>query len=141
MLPPAPPSETMTNQPTSIPGIAPTTSVRITDGTGTPAGGAIGNSTAPMDVATLTQTRIKALSSMAEKMGCSLSQLAIAWSLRNSTSQSVIVSADTCEHLLEILGSLPVVAKITFPVNEDIDKILGNKLRRLLSEQGSGWRD
>ena len=28
----------MPNQPTSIPGIAPTTSVRITDGSGTPAG-------------------------------------------------------------------------------------------------------
>merc|ERR1712223_1656333 len=127
-----PPSAPQMTQPTSIPGIAPTTSVRITDGTGTPAGnsgGAIGNSgpTAPMDVATLTQTRIKALSSMAEKMGCSLSQLAVAWCLRNSTSQSVIASADTCEHLLEILGSLPVVAKITHPVNEDIDKILGNR--------------
>jgi len=118
------PGQPLPNQPT---GIAPTTSFRINDGTGTPGNSAITNSTGPIDVTTVTQTRIKALSAMAEKMGCSLSQLAIAWCLRNSTSQSVIASANTTEQLLEILGSLPVVAKITFPVNEDIDKILGNK--------------
>lgn len=92
-----------------ISNIAPTTSVRITDGSGTPAGGATANSAPPMDIAALTQARIKALTAMADKMGCSLSQLAIAWCLRNSTSQSVIVSANSTEQLLEILGSLPVM--------------------------------
>ena len=39
----------------------------------------IGNSTNAMDVTALTQAKIKALTVMAEKLGCSLSQLAIAW--------------------------------------------------------------
>jgi len=80
-----------------------------------------------VDVASQTQSKIKALSIMAEKLGCSLTQLAIAWCLRNSTSQSVIASASSMEQLLEILNSLPIVAKITHPVNEEIDKILQNK--------------
>ena len=42
-------------------------------------------------------------------IGCTLSQLAVAWCLRNSTSQSVIASANSTEQLLEILGSLPVI--------------------------------
>jgi len=130
MLPPET-SITMSNQPTSIPGIAPTTSVRIpADGSATPAGVTTVNSTGPMDVAAMTQSRIKLLTKMADKHGCTLSQLAVAWCLRNSTSQSVIASANSTEQLLEILGSLPIVAKITHPVNEEIDKILGNKPAR-----------
>jgi len=130
MLPPET-SITMPNQPTSIPGIAPTTSVRIpADGSATPAGVTTVNSTGPMDVAAMTQSRIKLLTKMADKHGCTLSQLAVAWCLRNSTSQSVIASANSTEQLLEILGSLPIVAKITHPVNEEIDKILGNKPAR-----------
>ena len=144
-------------QPTAIP-VAPTTSVRITDGSGTPAG-ATANSTPPMDITALTQARIKALTAMADKMGCSLSQLSIAWCLRNSTSQSVIVSASSSEQLLDILGSLPVrfsnshssslvinfsfqiVAKITHPINEDIEKILGNKPQRppMISTLQTRW--
>jgi len=126
-------------QPTAIP-VAPTTSVRITDGSGTPAG-ATANSTPPMDITALTQARIKALTAMADKMGCSLSQLSIAWCLRNSTSQSVIVSASSSEQLLDILGSLPIVAKITHPINEDIEKILGNKPQRppMISTLQTRW--
>jgi len=122
-----------------IPSIAQQT--RIIDGAGTPAGGATANSTPPMDMASLTQARIKALTAMADKMGCSLSQLAIAWCLRNSTSQSVIVSANTTEQLLEILGSLPIVAKITHPVNEELEKILGNKPQRppMISTLQTRW--
>jgi len=106
-----------------------TTSIRVpmsNDATPTPlpAGATAANN---VDVASQTQSKIKALSIMAEKLGCSLTQLAIAWCLRNSTSQSVIASASSMEQLLEILNSLPIVAKITHPVNEEIDKILQNK--------------
>merc|ERR1712218_261278 len=106
-----------------------------------PQGGAMANSTPHMDITALTQARIKALTAMADKMGCSLSQLAIAWCLRNATSQSVIVSANSTEQLLEILGSLPIVAKITHPVNEDIEKILGNKPQRppMISTLQTRW--
>lgn len=138
MLPP-PQTTQLINQPTSISGIA-QTSVRINDGAGTPAGNNA-NSVTPMDVTAVTHTRIKALTSMAEKMGCNLSQLAIAWCLRNSTSQSVVASANSTDQLLEILGSLPIVAKITHPVNEEIDKILGNKPMRppMISTLQTRW--
>jgi aryl-alcohol dehydrogenase-like predicted oxidoreductase len=61
-----------------------------------------------MDEVDVAHARIKALTGMAEKMGATLSQLAIAWTMRNSTSQCVILSASTPDHLLEILNSLPV---------------------------------
>lgn len=139
MVPAPLPQTTIPNQPINTQVIAPTTSIRMTDGAGTP--GANANSVSPMDVTAMTQTRIKALSQMADKMGCSLSQLAIAWCLRNSTSQSVIASASSPEHLLEILGSLPIVAKISHGVNEDIDKILGNKPMRppMISTLQTRW--
>lgn len=110
------------------PGAPLTTTIRVPthDGTATPVTGATANCSS-VDIAAQTQSKIKALSLMAEKLGCSLTQLAIAWCLRNSTSQSVIASASSMEQLLEILNSLPIVAKITHPVNEEIDKILQNK--------------
>eukprot|EP00094_Tigriopus_californicus_P006132 TCALIF_05905-PA protein Name:"Similar to kcnab3 Voltage-gated potassium channel subunit beta-3 (Xenopus laevis)" AED:0.12 eAED:0.12 QI:0/0.85/0.75/0.87/1/1/8/134/398 len=75
-------------------------------------------------------TKIKQLSAVAENLGCTLNQLAIAWNLRNQTSQSMVVSAVTIEQFWDIIQSLTFVSKITHHVNEDLDKILGNKPSR-----------
>lgn len=74
--------------------------------------------------------RVKALGGVAERIGCTLTQLSLAWCVRNQTSQVIIISATSPDHLIETLNSLAVVPKLTHHVNEDIDKILGNKPAR-----------
>merc|ERR1712037_551610 len=46
-------------------------------------------------------TRVKQLEAIAERLGASLTQLVLAWSLRNNTSQVVIVSAATTDQFLQ----------------------------------------
>jgi potassium voltage-gated channel Shaker-related subfamily A beta protein 2 len=143
------PQTTITNQPSPVVSIGHpkmnmamgVSSTRINDGAEGPVG-VTSMVTAPvMDEVDVAHARIKALTGMAEKMGATLSQLAIAWTMRNSTSQCVILSASTPDHLLEILNSLPFIAKITHPVNEDIDKILSNKPSRppMISTLQTRW--
>lgn len=52
--------------------------------------------------------KIKSLGVIAEKLGCSLIQLQVAWQVRNQTVQSTTISATTPEQLMEILNSLSV---------------------------------
>jgi len=54
------------------------------------------------------QSKIKQLSSTAERLGCTLHQLAVAWTVRNQTSQSCIISASTPEQMTELINSLAV---------------------------------
>jgi len=74
--------------------------------------------------------KVKRLSAIADRVGCNLVQLQLAWQLRNQTVQSTTVSATTPGQLLDLLHSLEVVPKLTAGVIEDIDKILGNKPTR-----------
>jgi len=74
--------------------------------------------------------RVKHLESIAERLGVSLSQLVLAWSLRNNTSQSVIVSANSVEQLCLLLNSLQLMPKLTNSLMEEIDKLLSNKPTR-----------
>lgn len=75
-------------------------------------------------------SKIKALSAIAERLGCNLVQLQVAWQIRNQTIQSTSISAATPEQLMEILNSLAFISKITHGTIEDIDKILCNKPAR-----------
>jgi len=74
--------------------------------------------------------RVKQLEAVAEKLGASLCQLVVAWSLRNNTSQSLIVSASSVEQLCLILNSLQLLPKLTNAIMDDIDKVLSNKPSR-----------
>jgi len=74
--------------------------------------------------------RVKQLEAVAEKLGVSLCQLVVAWSLRNNTSQSLIVSASSAEQLCLILNSLQLLPKLTNAIMDDIDKVLSNKPSR-----------
>eukprot|EP00095_Tigriopus_kingsejongensis_P010658 maker-scaffold627_size122700-snap-gene-0.33 protein:Tk10658 transcript:maker-scaffold627_size122700-snap-gene-0.33-mRNA-1 annotation:"voltage-gated potassium channel subunit beta-2" len=75
-------------------------------------------------------TKIKQLANLAEKLGCTINQLAIAWNIRNQTSQNIVISAVSIEQFWDIMQSLTFVSKITHHVNEDLDKILANKPAR-----------
>jgi len=71
--------------------------------------------------------RVKQLETIAERLGASLTQLVLAWSLRNNTSQCVIVSASSIEQLCMLFNSLQLLPKLTNTIMDEMDKILTNK--------------
>jgi len=71
--------------------------------------------------------RVKQLETIAERLGASLTQLVLAWSLRNNTSQCVIVSAASMEQLCMLFNSLQLLPKLTNSLMEEVDKVLTNK--------------
>ncbi|XP_071214082.1 voltage-gated potassium channel subunit beta-1-like isoform X2 [Salvelinus alpinus] len=73
------------------------------------------------------QAKLKELGHIAEKLGCTLPQLAVAWCLRNEGVSSVLLGSSSPEQLTENLGSIQFLPKMTSHVVSDIDRILGNK--------------
>lgn len=73
--------------------------------------------------------KVRALMPVAEELGCSMAQLALAWCLRNPNVSTVILGATRVSQLEENLGSAGVVEKLTPEVMERIEAVLGNKPR------------
>ncbi|OBZ79692.1 putative voltage-gated potassium channel subunit beta [Grifola frondosa] len=72
--------------------------------------------------------KVKALTEFAQKeLGCSVSQLALAWLAVNPNTSTVILGASKPWQLIENLKALDVIPKLTPAVLENIDKILDNK--------------
>lgn len=74
--------------------------------------------------------RMRELSVLAEKLGCSLTQLAIAWCLKNESVQSLLLGASTPEQLYDSIQSLQIVPKLNSNIITEIDRILENKPTR-----------
>ncbi|XP_040578394.1 voltage-gated potassium channel subunit beta-2 isoform X1 [Lepeophtheirus salmonis] len=72
-------------------------------------------------------SKLLQLRNYADKLGCTLSQLQVAWSVRNQTCQCVIISASDSNELDELIGSLKIISKLSPQSMEEIDKILCNK--------------
>jgi voltage-dependent potassium channel beta subunit len=68
-----------------------------------------------------------ALKPVADELGCSMAQLAIAWCLKNPNVSTVILGASRVEQLDENLESVAVAEKLTREVLEKIETILGNR--------------
>uniref|UniRef100_A0A3B3QU68 Voltage-gated potassium channel subunit beta-1 n=1 Tax=Paramormyrops kingsleyae TaxID=1676925 RepID=A0A3B3QU68_9TELE len=73
------------------------------------------------------QAKLKELAHVAEKLSCTLPQLAVAWCLRNEGVSSVLLGTSNPEQLTENLGAIQVLPKMTSHVVSDIDHILGNR--------------
>ncbi|XP_075426656.1 voltage-gated potassium channel subunit beta-1 isoform X2 [Ascaphus truei] len=73
------------------------------------------------------QTKLKDLSPIAERLGCTLPQLAVAWCLRNEGVSSVLLGSSNPEQLVENLGAIQVLPKMTSHIVNEVDNILGNK--------------
>ena len=71
--------------------------------------------------------KVKQLVPIANDLGCTLAQLAIAWCLKNQNISSVILGASRVEQLQENLQALEVEPKLTPDVVERIEQIMGNK--------------
>ena len=61
------------------------------------------------------------------ELGCTATQLALAWVARNPNTSTVILGATKPEQLLENLKALELLPKLTHEVLTKIDEIVGNK--------------
>lgn len=64
---------------------------------------------------------------VADELGCSMAQLALAWCLKNPNVSTVITGASRVEQVTENMAALEVVDKLTDDVMERIEAILDNK--------------
>jgi voltage-dependent potassium channel beta subunit len=71
--------------------------------------------------------KVQALEPIAKELGCTLSQLAIAWCLKNPFVSTVITGATRVEQVNENMKASEVAPKLTPEVLERIDKIFGTK--------------
>jgi len=71
--------------------------------------------------------KIDGLRPLAQELGCSLSQLAIAWCAKNPNVSTVITGASRVEQVVENFKSLSLLPKLTPAVMEKIDAVLKNK--------------
>jgi voltage-dependent potassium channel beta subunit len=71
--------------------------------------------------------KIRELAKVAEELGCTRSQLAIAWCLKNPNVSTVITGASKVQQVEENMRSLDVVKKLKRPVMDRIEDILKNK--------------
>lgn len=67
--------------------------------------------------------KTRQLGNIAKELGCTLSQLAIAWCLKNPNVSTVITGATKLEQLEENLGALEVKPKLTADVMNKIDSL------------------
>lgn len=71
--------------------------------------------------------KVRELSVVADQVGCSLAQLAIAWLLRFPQVSSVITGATRVAHVEENVAAIEVVDRLTPEVLDRIEGVLGNK--------------
>jgi voltage-dependent potassium channel beta subunit len=69
--------------------------------------------------------KIQALEPIAQELGCTLSQLALAWCLKNPYVSSVITGASRVEQVHENMKASKVAPKLTQEVMERIDQVFG----------------
>jgi len=70
---------------------------------------------------------VKALQPVADELGCTMSQLALAWCVKNPKVSSVITGASRPEQVKENMKALDILPKLTAEVMARIDSILKNK--------------
>ena len=71
--------------------------------------------------------KVKRIQPIAEELGCTMAQLALAWCLKNPHVSTVITGASRPEQVHENMKALEIVARLTDPVIERIESILENK--------------
>ncbi len=69
-----------------------------------------------------------------------MTQLALAWCVKNKDVSTVLLGATKPHQLEENLGSLAVVEKLNAQHMAEIEQILGNKPKSYMGYGGSGMR-
>ena len=85
--------------------------------------------------------KIKKLADYASSnLGCSLTELALAWCIKNKNVSTVILGITNPDQLKENLNCLSVAEKLTSKQMEEIDEILDNKPEPYTGFGGQGMR-
>lgn len=71
--------------------------------------------------------KVKAAAQIAEELGCTAAQLAIAWCLKNQNVSTVITGASRPDQITENAKAVQVAERITSEMLAKIDDIMGNK--------------
>ncbi|KAF1944074.1 voltage-gated potassium channel subunit beta-1 channel subunit beta-1 [Clathrospora elynae] len=71
--------------------------------------------------------KVKELTKIAEKIGGTTTQLALAWAAKNPNVSSVILGATKVEQVVDNCGAIKLLPKLTPEVMEEIEKVLANK--------------
>jgi len=71
--------------------------------------------------------KVRALQPIADELGCTLSQLSIAWILKNPNVSTVITGASRVEQLLENLKATEIAPQLTPEILQRIDEAFGTK--------------
>ncbi len=71
--------------------------------------------------------KVRELMTVADLLGCSMPQLALAWCLKNPNVSTVITGASKPEQVSENMQALEVVEKLTDDVMQRIEEILDNR--------------
>lgn len=77
--------------------------------------------------------KVKHLSTIAAELGCSMSQMALAWCLKNPNVSTVITGASRPEQVVENMKAIDVEDKLTPEIMEKIELVLGNKPERYVA--------
>ena len=75
----------------------------------------------------MTEADLWFLQPIADKLGCDMAALAMAWVIKNPHVSSAITGASKVEQVHKSVKSLDVVPKLTDDIMKEIDDILGNK--------------
>ena len=76
---------------------------------------------------------VEGLKPIAEKLGCTIAQLALAWCVKNPNVSTVITGASRVEQVHENFKALEVAKLLTDDVMQEIEKVLKNKPEPLKS--------
>jgi aryl-alcohol dehydrogenase-like predicted oxidoreductase len=71
--------------------------------------------------------KVRRLAPLADELGCTLAQMALAWCLRNPNVSTVITGASQVEQVRENMKALEIAPLLTDEIEARIEEILGNR--------------
>ena len=71
--------------------------------------------------------KVRQLTTIADELGCSMAQLALAWCLKNPNVSTVITGASKPQQVIENMKAIDIVDKLSDDIMEEIEAILNNK--------------
>ncbi|KAL0852042.1 hypothetical protein ABMA28_000299 [Loxostege sticticalis] len=74
--------------------------------------------------------KLRDLSNLANSLNCSMSQLAVAWCLKNDSVNCLLLGASSVEQFKENIHALQIVPQLTPSVMIEIERLLANKPQR-----------
>ncbi|XP_062524905.1 voltage-gated potassium channel subunit beta-2 isoform X7 [Bombyx mori] len=74
--------------------------------------------------------KLRDLANLANSLNCSMSQLAVAWCLKNESVNCLLLGATSVEQFKENIHALQIVPQLTPSVMVEIERLLANKPQR-----------